>query len=298
MNSESLYQLFRPLDTLKGIGPKLKSRLKYLVGNYVIDLIWHLPNGFVDRSYRPNINDAEVGRVASIQCKVIKHTPSFRRNIPYRVMCEDNTGKINLVWFNSRKDYLEKLLPLNKEIIISGKIDFYKDTKQITHPEYIVSAEATDTIPNIEATYSLTQGLTNKVVRGNIERILKNMPNINEWHNSTFLEDMNWPSFNQAIFDAHNPNNEKDLTSQNLSKQRIIYDELLAHQISMQLISKELNYQKGAPIKRNEVQIKSFIGSLPYNLTNSQKKCIEEIAMDMEKPYSCLLYTSPSPRDS
>ena len=72
-------------------------------------------------------------------------------------MCEDNTGKINLVWFNSRKDYLEKLLPLNKEIIISGKIDFYKDTKQITHPEYIVSAEATDTIPNIEATYSLTQ---------------------------------------------------------------------------------------------------------------------------------------------
>ena len=260
MNSESLYQLFRPLDTLKGIGPKLKSRLKYLVGNYVIDLIWHLPNGFVDRSYRPNINDAEVGRVASIQCKVIKHTPSFRRNIPYRVMCEDNTGKINLVWFNSRKDYLEKLLPLNKEIIISGKIDFYKDTKQITHPEYIVSAEATDTIPNIEATYSLTQGLTNKVVRGNIERILKNMPNINEWHNSTFLEDMNWPSFNQAIFDAHNPNNEKDLTSQNLSKQRIIYDELLAHQI----------------------------GSLPFDLTNSQKECIEEIAMDMEKPYRML----------
>ena len=114
------------------------------------------------------------------------------------------------------------------------------------------------------------------------------MPNINEWHNSTFLEDMNWPSFNQAIFDAHNPNNEKDLTSQNLSKQRIIYDELLAHQISMQLISKELNYQKGAPIKRNEVQIKSFIGSLPYNLTNSQKECIEEIAMDMEKPYRML----------
>ena len=212
MNSESLYQLFRPLDTLKGIGPKLKSRLKYLVGNYVIDLIWHLPNGFIDRSYRPNINDAEVGRVASIQCKVIKHTPSFRRNIPYRVMCEDSTGKLNLVWFNSRKDYLEKLLPLNKEIIISGKIDFYKETKQISHPEYIVSAEETDTIPNIEATYSLTQGLTNKVVRGNIERILKNMPNINEWHNTALLKDMNWPSFNQAIFDVHNPNNEKDLT--------------------------------------------------------------------------------------
>ena len=156
MISESLYQLFQPLDTLKGIGPKLKSRLKYLVGNYVIDLIWHLPNGFIDRSYKPCINDAEIGRVASIKCKVIKHTPSFRRNIPYRVVCEDDTGRLNLVWFNSRKDYLEKLLPLDKEIIISGKIDFYKDTKQITHPEYIISAEKEDELPNVESTYSLT----------------------------------------------------------------------------------------------------------------------------------------------
>ena len=288
MISESLYQLFQPLDTLKGIGPKLKSRLKYLVGNYVIDLIWHLPNGFIDRSYKPCINDAEIGRVASIKCKVIKHTPSFRRNIPYRVVCEDNTGRLNLVWFNSRKDYLEKLLPLDKEIIISGKIDFYKDTKQITHPEYIISAEEEDELPNVESTYSLTQGLTNKVVRGNIDRILKIIPKINEWHDEGILKDMNWPSFNEAIYNVHNPKNENDLTSQNLSKQRIIYDELLAHQISMQLISKELNHQKGVALKTNTKEINRFIETLPFNLTNSQIKCIEEISIDMEKPFRML----------
>ena len=288
MISESLYQLFQPLDTLKGIGPKLKSRLKYLVGNYVIDLIWHLPNGFIDRSYKPCINDAEIGRVASIKCKVIKHTPSFRRNIPYRVVCEDDTGRLNLVWFNSRKDYLEKLLPLDKEIIISGKIDFYKDTKQITHPEYIISAEEEDELPNVESTYSLTQGLTNKVVRGNIDRILKIIPKINEWHDEGILKDMNWPSFNEAIYNVHNPKKENDLTSQNLSKQRIIYDELLAHQISMQLISKELNHQKGVALKTNTKEINRFIEALPFNLTNSQIKCIEEISIDMEKPFRML----------
>ena len=288
MISESLYQLFQPLDTLKGIGPKLKSRLKYLVGNYVIDLIWHLPNGFIDRSYKPCINDAEIGRVASIKCKVIKHTPSFRRNIPYRVVCEDDTGRLNLVWFNSRKDYLEKLLPLDKEIIISGKIDFYKDTKQITHPEYIISAEEEDELPNVESTYSLTQGLTNKVVRSNIDKILKIIPKISEWHDEGILKDMNWPSFNEAIYNVHNPKNENDLTSQNLSKQRIIYDELLAHQISMQLISKELNHQKGVPLKTNTKEINRFIETLPFNLTNSQIKCIEEISIDMEKPFRML----------
>ena len=136
MKSQFLYQLFQPLDTLKGIGPKLKSRLKYLVGNYVIDLLWHLPNGFIDRSYTPNINNAEIGRVATIKCIVKKHAPSYRRNIPYKVDCYDQSGEITLVWFNSRKDYLEELLPLEKEILVSGLVDEYKNNKQITHPDH------------------------------------------------------------------------------------------------------------------------------------------------------------------
>ena len=121
-----------------------------------------------------------------------------------------------------------------------------------------------------------------------IDRILKIIPKINEWHDEGILKDMNWPSFNEAIYNVHNPKNENDLTSQNLSKQRIIYDELLAHQISMQLISKELNHQKGVMLKTNTKEINRFIETLPFNLTNSQIKCIEEISIDMEKPFRML----------
>ena len=173
----------------------------------------------------------EVGKIASIKCKVIKHSPSFRRNIPYKVLCEDDTDKINLVWFNSRRDYLEKLLPVNKEVIISGKVDIYKNIKQITHPDYIVDDSRNDNIPKIEAKYPLTQGLTNKIVRNNIKNIITKLPKFNEWHDNNFVKEKNWPDFNKAIYKVHNPTCEKDLTSENTSKERIIFDELLAHQI-------------------------------------------------------------------
>tara|TARA_B100000242_G_scaffold235074_1_gene174952 strand:+ start:7029 stop:9098 length:2070 start_codon:yes stop_codon:yes gene_type:complete len=288
MNLDSLYQLFRPLDSLNGIGPKLKSRLKHLVGNYVVDLIWHLPNSFIDRSYQPKIINAEVGKIASIKCKVIKHSPSFRRNIPYKVLCEDDTDKINLVWFNSRRDYLEKLLPVNKEVIISGKVDIYKNIKQITHPDYIVDDSRNDNIPKIEAKYPLTQGLTNKIVRNNIKNIITKLPKFNEWHDNNFVKEKNWPDFNKAIYKVHNPTCEKDLTSENTSKERIIFDELLAHQISMQLISNELNYQKGVSIKIDKNKIDDFLETLPFTLTKSQTQCINEIASDMCKPLRML----------
>ena len=288
MKSQFLYQLFQPLDTLKGIGPKLKSRLKYLVGNYVIDLLWHLPNGFIDRSYTPNINNAEIGRVATIKCIVKKHTPSYRRNIPYKVDCYDQSGEITLVWFNSRKDYLEELLPLEKEILVSGLVDEYKNNKQITHPDHIVHSDNLENLPKVEATYSLTQGLTNRVVRTNIQKLITNFPKINEWHDAKLLKKNKWPSFSEAIKVAHNPKTDIDFTSLNPSKERLIYDELLAHQISLYLISKEINYQQGISIKSDSLLINEFVNNLPFTLTNSQKQCFIEISGDMEKPYRML----------
>jgi len=282
MESQSLYQLFQPLDTLKGIGPKLKSRLKYLVGNYVIDLLWHLPNGLIDRSYNPNIAKAEIGRVATIKCIVKKHSPSIRRNLPYKVICYDGTGEITLIWFNSRKDYLEELLPVDREIIISGTIEEYKNSKQIIHPDYVIDSNKNSQLPEIEATYALTQGLTNKVVRNNIQKIINYLPKIDEWHDQLFLKERNWPSLNNALIDVHNPKNDIDLTSKNPSKERLIYDELLAHQISLYLISNDMYYQKGLSTKSNFNLINRFIDNLPFKLTNSQLTCINQITDDME----------------
>jgi len=126
MRPKILEQLFKPIETTRGIGPRLKIRLKYLIGENIVDLLWHLPNNIIDRSYNPTISRAEKDRIVTIKVTVLKHFPSRRRGLPYRVTVIDETGEIDLVWFNGRKQYLEDLLPIGGTLIVSGKLEFYK----------------------------------------------------------------------------------------------------------------------------------------------------------------------------
>ncbi|MEE3295658.1 MAG: ATP-dependent DNA helicase RecG [Pseudomonadota bacterium] len=284
MRPETLYQLFRPLDTLKGIGPRLKNKLKYLIGENVIDLLWHLPSDVINRTYSPKVIDAEKDRIATFNLIVNKHLPSRRKNMPYKIHCSDETSDIDLIWFNARREYLEELLPIGKEIIVSGKIDVYKNTKQIIHPDYIFPAEQSKKLPKFEPVYRLTQGVSNKVIRRNVLEILNLIPDIQEWNDKNLLKKMNWPSFNEAIKNVHNPGDSLDISHNNMSRQRLAYDELLANQISLSLISKNFSKIQGHSIKSNKSSISQIIKQLPFELTNSQKMCVDEIIEDMTQP--------------
>ena len=126
MRPKILEQLFKPIETTRGIGPRLKIRLKYLIGENIVDLLWHLPNNIIDRSYNPTISKAEKDRIVTIKATVLKHFPSKRRGLPYKVTVIDETGEIDLVWFNGRKQYLQDLLPIGETLVVSGKLEFYK----------------------------------------------------------------------------------------------------------------------------------------------------------------------------
>ena len=107
MRPKILDQLFKPIETARGIGPRLKLRLKYLIGENIVDLLWHLPNNIIDRSYTPTISNAEKDRIVTIEVTVLKHNPSKRRGLPYKVKCIDETGEIDLIRVNGRRQYLE-----------------------------------------------------------------------------------------------------------------------------------------------------------------------------------------------
>ena len=251
MRPKILEQLFKPIETTRGIGPRLKIRLKYLIGENIVDLLWHLPNNIIDRSYNPTISRAEKDRIVTIKVTVLKHFPSRRRGLPYRVTVIDETGEIDLVWFNGRKQYLEDLLPIGGTLIVSGKLEFYKKKKQIIHPQHIVSDEKSHNLPNIEAVYGLTQGLTNKVISNHIKRAIDIVPDFPEWQDKEFFKKMKWPSFLESIKNAHNPKHEDDLDHQNISKQRLAYDELLANQLSLGLLATNFDAPTGQSIKKS-----------------------------------------------
>jgi len=127
MNQLKIYNfLIQNVSTLKGVGQKTKKLLKKKKIEKISDLLWNFPQGFTDRSNVQTLDKLEIGKITTIKVKVIKYNFPRIRNLPNKVMCEDQMGKIDIVFFNSKEGYIRKILPLDTYVIISGKINFFK----------------------------------------------------------------------------------------------------------------------------------------------------------------------------
>src|SRR6516165_9762657 len=162
MRPSILFPLFAETRTLPGIGPKLQKLIARVAGTRLVDLVFDLPTGIVDRSYRPKLVEAEAGRIATVLLNVLDHLPSRVRSQPYRVRCSDDTATIELVFFHADPDYLNRALPPRSKRLISGRVERYSGRLQMPHPDYMVAPEDSAQLPLHEPVYPLTEGLPAK----------------------------------------------------------------------------------------------------------------------------------------
>ena len=167
MRPSRLDPLFAALTTLPGVGPKLGKLYQRLFGREdaparVLDLLFHLPSGTVDRRARPVIRDVVPGSVATISVTVDRHRPPppNRSRAPYQIYASDDTGDLILTFFHAKRDYLEKLLPVGERRIVSGTTALYDGMLQMVHPDRVVSEAELEKLPLVEPVYPLTEGLT------------------------------------------------------------------------------------------------------------------------------------------
>ncbi len=132
----------------------------------VIDLLWHLPTGVIDRRAEPTVAAAVPGTIATLAVRVVKHKGPPRGNTkaPYKVTTEDETGRLDLVFFRAERSYIERQLPVGEIRYVSGRVERYGETLQMTHPDYIVAPEQRSELPLLEPVYPLTAGLSGKVL--------------------------------------------------------------------------------------------------------------------------------------
>ena len=122
MNQPNIQDLLaKNVSSLSGVGDKTKKLLKKKKIEKISDLLWHFPQNYTDRSNLQTLDKLEIGKITTIKVKVIKHNFPRIRNLPNKVVCDDEKGKIDIVFFNSREGYVRKILPLNSFVIISGK---------------------------------------------------------------------------------------------------------------------------------------------------------------------------------
>ena len=158
------------MTVLPGIGPQLARLVERVAGANVVDLLWHLPTGLVDRRAAPQLKELHPrdwpdGSVITVKVRVERHQPGIGRR-PYRVFVGDAGGSVMLVYFNVKGDYLNRLLPVGAERVISGKVEDYNGQLQMSHPDHIAAPD--DAELAIESVYGLTAGLSLKMMRKSV----------------------------------------------------------------------------------------------------------------------------------
>ena len=269
--------LLSDLRKLNGVGKKTMQILKKKKINNIFDLLWRLPKSYTDRSLTTKINNIKIGEINTLKVIPTKYIFPRVRNLPNRVNCQDETGKIDCIFFNSYEGYIRKILPLNEEITISGKINFYKNKYQITNPTYV--SKDSSIIEKVHNKYSLTEGISEKVYNKIISQILKNLPKLNEWHNSNILKKFNNETWNDSIIKLHDPKNIANYKSN--FYRRLSYDEILSSFLVNSEVRKKIKKIKKNSKTFTDKYYKNILSKLNFNLTNDQKKALLDINQDL-----------------
>ena len=271
--------LFKSITFLKGVGPKLSKYLKNKRIERINDLLWHFPYSSTDRSNMVSLDKLEIGKIQTIKVKILKYNFPRIRNLPNKVMCEDQTGKIDIVFFNSRENYIKAVLPINEWVIISGKINYYKKKFQITNPDYITTIDKIDYIKKNIPKYYLTEGLNDKSYRKIIENVLNNLPDLKEWHSSEIIKKFGFSSWKESLLKVHSA--DVNDSKNNIFLKRLALDEIISNLI---VLSK--NRKKFKEMKKNNKLFsnslsKQILNNLDFKLTESQENVISEINNDL-----------------
>jgi len=278
-----LDRLFAPVTTLSGIGPQLGRLVERAAGKLIVDLLWHLPSGLVDRRAAPSVTELQDGSIVTLKLKIERHEPGMGRR-PYRVICYDGTGFITLIYFNVKSDYLQRLLPVGAERIVSGKVEFYVGIPQIPHPDYVVTLEQAERIKAIEPTYPLTAGLPPRVLQRAIATAVERAPELPEWIDGPLCKQRGWPSWHEAIAAVHAPRDESDLSPLTKARERLAYDEIFASQLAVALVRARRQRRRGRITVGTGALAKTVEAGFGFALTQGQRLAIAEIAGDMKAP--------------
>jgi len=281
---EILYPLFAAAASLDGVGAKTAKLLARLDIDKPADLLLTLPQGLVDRRLRATIRDLVLPAVATVEVEVGLHQAPSGRGRPYRIHVRDARTEFQLVWFRPHADWLRRELPSGAHRIVSGRVELFDGIAQMAHPDHILRPGEAASLPEFEPVYPLTQGLTQKTMGRAVADALSRAPDLPEWIEPSVLAARGWPGWRAALLAAHAPRTQAELTPSAPARERLAYDELLAHQLTLALARARARRRKGFETRGDGRLRAAAIAALPYAPTAAQARAVAEIAADMAAP--------------
>lgn len=276
-----LFPLFAELTSLEGVGPKTARLLEKLDISRPAELVLTLPAGIVDRRLRASIREAHLPEVVTVEVAIGLHQPGATRTRPYRVHVRDALTEFQLVFFHPRPDWLRRNLPSGQRRIVSGRVEIFDGIAQMVHPDHILRPGADEGLPDFEPVYPLTQGLTQRTMGRAVEAALARAAPLPEWIEPSLRRRRGWPDWHLALLAAHAPAGTADLAPTAPARERLAYDELLAHQLTLAIARARMKRMKGFATRGDGGLRDRVLALLPHALTGAQIRAVAEITADM-----------------
>jgi ATP-dependent DNA helicase RecG len=289
MRPTLLDPLFAPASALPGVGPKNAKLFDRLLdrpnGARVLDLLFHLPTAAIDRRARPKIRDAQRDAIATLEVRVAEHRPpASNRKGPFKVLVEDDTGDVELIFFLANVEWVKKRLPLGATRWVSGKLEMWDGHLQMVHPDKVMDEFELGKMAPVEPVYGLTEGLYPRTVQKASQAGLARLPALPEWIDEATLARLEAPSFAEALERLHNPQSPADVEPTSVALGRLAYDELLANQLALLLVRARMRALPGRAQASEGRVAATLLAALPYQLTDAQSRAIEAIRADLAAP--------------
>lgn len=247
-------------------------------GGRVIDLLFHMPESYLDRRSRPTIREAKPGLVATLAVEVVRHERPANSRQPWRIVVKDDTGTADLVFFKFTR---EAQMPPGAKLLVSGKLDVFNGRLTMPHPEHVVPADQPERLPGIEPVWPLTAGLWPRQVAAGVTQALARLPELPEWHDPALLRRENWPGFREALTAVQVP---VDAPPERRMRARLAYDEFLAGQVALAIVRGRARMRPGRPLIGDSRLRDRALQRFGHPLTASQVKALADIDADLASP--------------
>lgn len=266
------------IEDIKGVGPSVATKLKQLKLFTVWDLINHLPTRYEDYSNIQNIAQIRPG-VVTIKAEIKQVRGRYVRRGMHltEAVASDDSGSVKLIWFN--QPYREKAIKPGKFYYISGNFELNYQRLQIMNPGMELESEFPVNTARIIPIYKQTKGLKSHTIRKILADLVPLINRLPEILPPEIIDKSNIISYKDAYRKIHFPDNIQDVDQ---AKKRLGFDELFAITLASLLNKQQFMAESGVKIKFDELLAKQFVQSLPYKLTNAQRKVIWQIYKDME----------------
>ncbi|MBL3704124.1 ATP-dependent DNA helicase RecG [Sulfitobacter sp. BDSS02] len=281
---EKLFPLFAGLETLDGIGPKTANLLSQINLETPRDLLFSLPYSLIDRRRRTTIRGVNFPDVVTVEVMIGSHKPPRTRSGAYRIDVTDAETEFQLVYFHAKSDFLNRIAPVGARRLVSGRVEVFDGIAQMVHPHHLLAVEDANQIPEFEPVYHLTQGVSQKVMFKAANSALNRLPELTEWIDAAQKKKADWPDWAEAVQRAHHPESLAAISPEAPDRERLAYDELFAHQLTLALARRRERRGKGARSTGTGELQRKVLASLPYRPTGAQMRAIAEISDDMDLP--------------